>query len=101
MAACVRDFVSNHPNADYAAITARFGTPQQIAESSLENMETAELAQELRIRKKIVKIIAIAALSLVLLWAFGVGVAIVDSIIASGGTYVDEIEVIEHIVYEE
>lgn len=64
-------------------------------------METAELAQELRIRRKIVKIVAFVALSVVLLWAIGVGVAIVDSMIASGGTYMDEIEVIEHIVYEE
>ena len=101
VAACVRDFVSNHPRADYAALTGRFGTPQQIAEASLETMETAELIQELRTRQKIVKIVAIVAMSVVLLWAIGVGVAIVDSMIASGGTYVDQIEVSEHIVYKE
>lgn len=101
VAACVRDFVSNHPRADLAAITARFGTPQQIAESSLENMETAELVQELNTRRKILRIVAITALVIVILWSICVGVAVADAMIDSGGTYVDEIEVIEHIVYEE
>ena len=101
MEACVRDFASNHPGAGLDDITARFGTPQQIAESSLENMDVTELVQEIRVRRKILRIVAITALSVVILWAICVGVAIADAMIDSGGTYVDEIEVIEHIVYEE
>ena len=37
----VRDFVTENPHADYAAITQRFGTPQQIAASYIEEMSTA------------------------------------------------------------
>ena len=34
----VRDFVAEHPGADYAAIVSHFGTPTQIAESNIEEM---------------------------------------------------------------
>ena len=65
----VRDFVTENPHADYAAITQRFGTPQQIAASYIEEMSTPELTQQLRIKKRIVYIIGATALVLVLIWA--------------------------------
>ena len=65
----VRDFVIENPHVDYATITQRFGTPQQIAASYMEEMSTPELTQQLRIRKTIVRIVAATALVLVLLWA--------------------------------
>ena len=101
MAACVRDFVSNHPDADFSTITARFGTPQQIAEASLENMDMMELAQELRLRRIIVRIVAITALSVVLLWAGVVSIALAENRSSRNGYIVDEIEINEHIVYRD
>ena len=53
----VRDFVIENPHVDYATITQRFGTPQQIAASYIEEMSTPELTQQLRIRKTIVRIV--------------------------------------------
>ena len=93
VAACVRDFVSNHPGAGLDDITARFGTPQQIAEASLENMDVTELAQELRVRRIIVRIVAITALSAVLLWAGAVGLAISKSYNHTNGFFVEDVEV--------
>lgn len=101
VAACVRDFVSNRPDADYATITARFGTPQQIAEASLENMDVTELAQELRVRRIIVRIVAITALSVVLLWAGVVGLALAENRASRNGYITDEVDVIERIEYED
>ena len=101
MAACVRDFASNHPGAGYDDITARFGTPQQVAEASLDNMETAELARELRIRRIIVRIVAITALSVVLLWAGVVGLALAENRSNRNGFITDEVEVIEQNKYED
>lgn len=54
---------------DYAAIVARFGTPQQIAASYLEAMDIQELTQNFRVKKRIVGILLAAAMAAVLLWA--------------------------------
>ena len=50
-------------------IAARFGSPKRIAASYLEELEGQELVQHLRVRKKIVQVMALAALAIVLLWA--------------------------------
>ena len=60
--ASVRDFVTENPNVDYAAIEQRFGTPPQIAASCIEEMDAQELTLQLRIRKTIVRIVAVTAL---------------------------------------
>lgn len=96
----VRDFATDHPNDTYADITARFGTPQQIAEASLENMETAELVQELKVRRKFIRITAIAALTVILFWVGAVSVAHAEGRANRNGYIMDEIEVKEHIIYE-
>lgn len=91
----VRDFASDHPDAAYADITVRFGTPQQIAEACLENMEPSELAQELKVKRKIVKYIAVGLLTIVLLWGGAVRVAIMEAKNSAGGIVVEEIGIVE------
>lgn len=98
----VRDFVTENPHADYAAITQRFGTPQQIAASYIEEMSTPELTQQLRIRKTIVRIVAVTALALVLLWAGVVLTALIRHIKDMDGyLIVGEAEVISRTDYPE
>lgn len=63
----VRDFVTEHPGADYAAIVSHFGTPTQIAESNIEEMDASELLGSLQVRRKIVVIVLAAATLLVLM----------------------------------
>lgn len=68
METSVLDYASKNPDADYSEIAARFGSPQQIASSYVDEMETEELLWNLKIRKKIVRIVAIIAALVVVLW---------------------------------
>ena len=96
----VRDFATENPHADYAAITQRFGTPQQIAASCIEEMDAQELTLQLRIRKTIVRIVAATALVLVLLWAGVVVTALIRHIKDMDGyLIVGEAEVISRTDY--
>ena len=98
----VRDFVTENPHADYAAITQRFGTPQQIAASCIEEMDAQELTLQLRIRKTIVRIVAATALVLVLLWAGVVVTALIRHVKAMNGyLIVGEAEIISSTEYTE
>ena len=98
----VRDFVTENPHADYAAITQRCGTPQQIAASCIEEMDAQELTLQLRIRKTIVRIVAATALVLVLLWAGVVVTALIRHVKAMNGyLIVGEAEVIDRTEYTE
>lgn len=67
MESSVRDFVTEHPGADYDAIVSHFGTPTQIAESNIEEMDASELLGSLQVRRKIVIIVLAAATVLVLM----------------------------------
>lgn len=62
----VRDFVTENPDANYNAIVSRFGTPTQIAESNIAEMDTAELLGNLQIHRRIVAIVLAAAILLVM-----------------------------------
>ena len=62
----VRDFVIENSGADYNAIVSRFGTPTQIAESNIAEMDTAGLLGNLQIHRRIVVIILAAATLLVM-----------------------------------
>lgn len=98
----VQDFVIENPHVDYATITQRFGTPQQIAASYIEEMSTPELTQQLRIRKTIVRIVAVTALMAVLLWAGVVITALIRHVKAMNGyLIVGEAEIISSTEYTE
>lgn len=58
-----------NPEASYEDLTERFGVPQQIAATYVEEMGTNELLRDLRIRRRIVRAVTAAALSVVILWA--------------------------------
>lgn len=87
----VRDYVSDRPNVDYNSITSRFGTPEQVVSMYLEEMDTSELMNKLRIRKRIIVIIGLAALSAVLLWAWGVGIALAENRDSANGYFVEKV----------
>lgn len=97
----VRDFVSENPNADYRAIVSRFGIPKQIASAYVDDMDTGELLHNLRIRRKIVRIVVVTALLVITAWA-GVMIYAINhnEQMAHGYGVVGEIEVIESIEYE-
>lgn len=65
----VLEYLIENPEASYEDLTERFGVPQQIAATYVEEMGTNELLRDLRIRRRIVRAVTVAALSVVILWA--------------------------------
>ena len=65
--ASIDSFLSDEPGADFNAIQQRFGTPEEVAASLIENSGTAELLKAIRIRKQIV-IAVITALCVALMF---------------------------------
>ena len=62
-------FLSENPEASYEALAERFGSPRQIAATYVDEMGTDELLRDLRVRRRVVGIIAAAAVTVVCLWA--------------------------------
>ena len=83
----VRDYASRNPDADYSEIAARFGSPQQIASSYVDEMGTVELLQNLRIRRNIERIVAIIAAMAVVLWLGAVTFAYLYNTDVTNGYY--------------
>ena len=92
--ASVRDYVTDRPGADYNAICARFGTPEQVVSAYLEELDTVELMAKIRIRRRIVEIIVAAALSAMLLWACVLGIALAEHRESVGGHFEETVTVI-------
>ena len=92
----VREFASEQPNADYAAVVKWFGTPGKIAESYVTEMSAADIVHHLHIRKKLFHCIVIFSLVIVFLWLGVVSIAMKNHYNRIGGYYLEEIEVIEH-----
>lgn len=57
----------------------------------LEEMDTSELMNKLRIRKRIIVIIGVAAFSAVLLWAWGVRSALAENRDYANGYFVEKV----------
>lgn len=96
------DYLAEHPEADFAELSRRFGLPEQIAASYVEDMDTEELLRNLRIRRRIVGIVTCTALIVITLWAGTVTYAIIhNERLAHGYGVLGEIEVIEDVKYEE
>lgn len=78
MANSIRDYVSNGTHVTYEQLKKRFGDPEQIAFTYVNEMETGELVEEIRISKKTVGIIAVTAVVMVLLWTVRLVISYTD-----------------------
>lgn len=80
----------------YGQLVERFGTPQQIASAYVDEMGTIELLNDLRIKRKILRIAGIAASVIVTVWLLAVGIIYSEGTDAVNGIiYAGEIEIIE------
>ena len=61
-------FLSENPEASYEALAERFGSPRQIAATYVDEMGTDELLRDLRVRRRVVGMIAATAVAVVCLW---------------------------------
>lgn len=71
-------FLDENPNADYQVMVARFGSPQQIASSYVDEAATADLLRGLRMKRIIVTITLVTAFVVVSVWAGVVTYAYLD-----------------------
>lgn len=69
MATPVRDYAERNPHGGYDAIVARFGEPEQIAASYLEELDISDLKRQLSIRKGILCVTLAAGIIGVGIWA--------------------------------
>lgn len=86
--------LTENPDAGYDDIVERFGTPQQITASYLDEMDKRGLAQQLHVRRKIIRIVSAMALVIMVVWIGAVCISIIDSFDDTNGFIVEQVEVI-------
>ena len=64
----IRVALSEEPEMSYEMLVARFGTPQQIAASYVDELDTLELLKKLRMRNKIIAIVCATAAIILAIW---------------------------------
>ena len=83
---CVEDYLAQNPDTDIAQLKKHFGDPQAIAATYVENIGTTEILKDLRIRKRIVRIVASVTAVILIMWASVVTWAIVKETKILNGT---------------
>ena len=92
----VESFLEENPDADMAAVTARFGTPEQITEGYLNEMDTKEIQKQLRVRGKVIRAVAVAVVAALLMWGTAIVIALVNEFITADYHIVaEEINILE------
>ena len=94
--ASVLEYLAEVPSASYGDLLTRFGTPAQIAETYLEELDVPDLRKQLTIRKRILLIVSLVAICIILLWTGVVCAALAEAKSNMGGVVTDEIEIVEH-----
>lgn len=84
----IAQFLSENPEASYEALAERFGSPRQIAATYVDDMGTAELLKDLRARRRVVQIVAAAAVTVVCLWTGLITVSYIGHLKDIGGCVV-------------
>ena len=64
----IRSALSEEPEMSYDMLVARFGTPQQIAASYVDELDTPELLKKLRVRNKVIAIVCATAAIILAIW---------------------------------
>ena len=81
----VQSFLQEHPDVSIKEISARFGTPQQIAYTYTAEMSPQELQEKLKVKKWIIGIIAGAMACVLLIWGIAIGIALENELKNSDG----------------
>lgn len=73
----------------YGQLVERFGTPQQIASAYVDEMGTIELLNDLRIKRKIVRAVAVSCAIALVMWAGCIAAALANDYNADNGYMVE------------
>lgn len=74
----IETYLSENPDAGYIQLTSRFGTPDQIAASYVEEKEIEGLLRDLRVRRRIIAAVSVCLAVILFLWAGLVAASYVD-----------------------
>ena len=85
----VSDYLEENPEADFRQVQAWFGAPESIAAAYVDEMDTTALLSGLRIRRKILAMVAGLAALIVISW----GMVVVGSFIHQAKAFPGVIEV--------
>ena len=94
----IRLFLAENPDADYNVITQRFGHPETVASSYVEEMEGTEILRSIKAKRNILTIIASGVAVILLLWSITVVAAFVKYVDGYNGYFDIEVETVEEIV---
>lgn len=98
----IAQFLSENPEASYEALAERFGSPRQIAATYVDEMGTDELLRDLRVRRRIVGMIAATAVAVVCLWTGLVTATYLDHVNGMNGyVVVGEVAEIDRVEVEQ
>lgn len=81
-------FFNEHPEADYAQLEARFGTPARLAANYISDMDTTKLLTELRMKRRITAVVASVLVAALLVWAGCLITLVAESRAADRGYHV-------------
>ena len=87
----VSHYLEEESNADYQAIVARFGSPQQIASAYVDEQDTAVLLNNLRIKRRIVAVVCCTAAACVAIWLSVAFAAYMYNVKAENGYAIEHI----------
>ena len=96
----IREFVLEMPGCCYDDIIKRFGTPNQIAASYLEELDLADLKSQFSVRKRIICAVAAVGILVIGIWAGVVLYALHEYGDAMPGYIEVIVEVDEHVPVE-
>lgn len=69
----------------YEDIVEQVGSPETLAASAIQDMEAEEIAAAMKTRNRMIRLIALLVAGILLVWAIGVTIALIDSTRHSGG----------------
>lgn len=76
---------SNEEELSYGQIVERYGTPQQIASAYVDEMGTMELLDDLRIKRKIIRVVCASCIIALMMWVGCIAAALVNDYHADNG----------------
>ena len=71
----VESFLEENPEADISAVIERFGTPEQITEGYLNEMDTGEMRKCLNTQKRVLGVLITVAAAALAIWLIAVIIA--------------------------
>lgn len=72
-------FLAEQPDADFSLLQTHFGTPEQIAASYVDDMDTPALLKAIHTRKRIFAVVTAAVLAILICWACAMTWAVIES----------------------